>query len=66
MTENNRGESQQLQFLVRAAEKLEEAAELHEGSFRDPALAAADEAAAHIESYRKGPLLLKDGQVDDD
>ncbi len=47
-------------------EKLKEAAELHDGGFRDPALARADEAAAYLEDYRKGPVMVNEDVLEDD
>jgi hypothetical protein len=62
--EPERGEKQQAQFLVRAGEKLEEAAQCHDMGMVDPALASADTAAAFLEDYRKGPILAKDSAVE--
>lgn len=66
MTKNNRGEAQQAEYLVRAAQKISEAYRADKAGMSDPALAMADEAAAHLEAYRKGPLLLKDEQMENE
>lgn len=61
----NRGEPQQAEYLVRAAQKITEAYRADEAGMSDPALALSDEAAAHLEAYRKGPKLVNNAEVDD-
>ncbi len=68
---DHRGEAEDPAHLIEAVDSLLTAFLMRAGAnaHRDPALARADEAAAHIEDYRRGPLQPKttgnmDGETD--
>lgn len=65
---DHRGPPQEPVHLLEAVGRVTRAYTHHEAGHRDTALAVAEEAEAHIEDYRRGPLLPKDadrGEADE-